>query len=515
METDNSNSALALKYSLDNGNTWSTDINFMDNNVSSTANIIGNMGSNWRQGLVDLTFLRAERNVMSKITGTTGSTWSSDIRLDDIKLVDAIATSVDVGENLTISPNYSGATGFVLNGTAAQIVTSSNSTIPDLTIDNSNGVTINGNITIDALTLTDGHVTMNTGDVLTTNSIAGSFSTASHIIGLLKRTTNNTSSKVFPVGDGTKYRPVSVVPQTSASSDYTVIFNNSSHSSVNFSQYTNGTPTGSNLHSIANGYYWDISKGSGAPPARIAIGWDATMNVTVANDIVVAHYNSTTSQWENIMNGNIASGTASSGMATSDYTSDFSPFGFGSSGGGNALPIELLSFTGTEQNGDVLLNWQVASQVNNDIFQIHKSRDGKEWVLVGAVKGNGNTNAEFSYYLVDEDPYIGRSYYKLTQTDYNGVSETFKPITIEIMSTIELTISPNPVEDILYLRMNETIHGTTKISIVNTIGKTIYEKTFIGDFNTLRLNVEKYRKGYYLLNIDNKAKKGTLKFIKE
>ena len=69
------------------------------------------------------------------------------------------------------------------------------------------------------------------------------------------------------------------------------------------------------MHSIANGYYWDISKGSGAPAARISIGWDATMNVTVANDIVVAHYNATTSQWENIMNGNVASGTASSGTA--------------------------------------------------------------------------------------------------------------------------------------------------------------------------------------------------------
>ena len=85
---------------------------------------------------------------------------------------------------------------------------------------------------------------MNTGDVLTTNSIAGSFSTASHIIGLLKRTTNNTNSKLFPVGDGTKFRPVSVVPQNSTSSDYTVIFNGSSHSSVNFSQYPNGTPSG-------------------------------------------------------------------------------------------------------------------------------------------------------------------------------------------------------------------------------------------------------------------------------
>ena len=110
--------------------TWSANVNFMDNNVSSTANVVGDMGTNWRQGLIDLTFLNNERSVMFKITGTTGSTYSSDLCLDDIKLVDADNTSVNVGENLTISANYSGATGFVLNGTAAQIITSSNSIYP-------------------------------------------------------------------------------------------------------------------------------------------------------------------------------------------------------------------------------------------------------------------------------------------------------------------------------------------------------------------------------------------------
>jgi hypothetical protein len=356
---------------------------------------------------------------------------------------------------------------------------------------------------------------MNTGDTLTTNTIAGSFNNNNHIIGLLKRTSTSTVAKVFPIGDGTNYRPVSLVPQTSSTSDYTVIYNNSSHSSVNFSQYPNGTPTGAGLHSIANGYYWDISRGNLSTPARIAIGWDATMNVVAPNDIVVAHYNSTLNKWENIMNGNIASGTASSGVAVSDYTTSFSPFGFGSGNGGNALPVELLSFSGSENNGEVILNWRIASQINNDMFQIHKSKNAKNWELVGAVRGNGSTNAEFNYYLIDETPYMGSSYYQLTQIDYNGKTEVFKPIVMNIESTIELTISPNPVDDVLYLTMNETIHGTTKILIMNVIGKTIYQKTFIGDFNTLKLNVEKYRKGYYLLSIDNNEKKGTLKFIKE
>jgi hypothetical protein len=515
METDNSNSELALTYSLDNGVTWSNNVAFMDNTVSSSPNVVGDMGSNWRQGLVDLTFLQPQRSVMFKITGTTGSTWASDLCLDDVKLIDAASTSVDVGENLTIVSNYSGATGFVLNGSSDQVVTSNNSSIPSLTIDNSNGVTINGDLTVAALKLIKGHVKIGSGDVLTTDVIAGTFGTNSHIIGSLRRTSNNTLAKVFPVGDGIKYRPVSLVPQTNSTSDYTVIYNNTAHSSVDFSTYPNGTPTGGNLHSIANGYFWGIKKGVGSTPARIGIGWDPTMNVTVANDIVVAHYNSSTSQWENIMGGNVATGTASNGTALSDYTSDFSPFGFGSSSGSNALPIELLSFTGTESYGEVTLNWEVASQVNNDMFQIHKSIDAKQWEFVGAVRGNGNTNAEFSYYLIDNKPYTGRSYYRLKQIDYDGKEETFKPITINIESTVEINLSPNPAEGAISFRSNEMLYGITTITIVNAIGKIMYEETFDNKFNTLKIDLEDYAKGFYLLNLKNNQKNETLRFIKK
>jgi hypothetical protein len=515
MDVNNTNSELALKYSLDNGTTWSNDINFMDNTISATANIVGDMGSNWRQGLVDLTFLQPQRNVMFKITGTTGSNWGSDICFDDVKLVDATATSVDVGENLTIVANYNGSTGFVLNGTAAQIVTSNNSTIPDLTIDNSNGVTINGDITIAALTLTNGHITMGSGNILTTDGITGTFNTNNHIIGSLNRTSNNTIAKVFPIGDGTNYRPLVLIPQTNTQSNYTAIFNNTSHSSVDFSTYPDGTPTGGNLHSIANDYYWDIDKGVGSTPARIGISWDATMNVIAPTDIVVAHYNSTTSQWENIMGGNTASGTASSGTAISDYTSDFSPFGFGSQNGGNALPIELLSFTGEVFESNVILDWEVASQVNNERFIVERSIDAKDWELVGDVIGAGNTNSEYSYRLIDVNPIVGTSYYRLTQVDFNGKSESFYPIKVYVENTIGLVISPNPVKGDLHLFAGEDLRGITDIAIFNILGEIVYEETFEGRFNKFNVNLRDMKKGSYIMKINNSLKQGTLKFIIE
>jgi len=356
---------------------------------------------------------------------------------------------------------------------------------------------------------------MGNGNILTTDAISGTWNANSHIIGLLKRTSSNTVAKVFPIGDGTNYRPVSLIPQTSINSDYTVIYKNTAHSSVDFSQYPNGTPTGTGLHSIANGYYWDITKGTGSTPARIALIWDATMNVIAPTDIVVAHYNSNTSQWENIMGSNIASGTASSGMAMSDYTSSFSPFGFGSGGGGNPLPIDLISFTGEIVDNYVILEWTVASQINNDHFTIDKSLDFENWEEFSIIPGAGNCNETMTYKTYDENPYGGVSYYRLSQTDFNGEYKIFKPISLMYDKPIKLSIRPNPVGEELNLYLGENLRGMTTVTIVNTRGQKIYNKSFLGEYNMINLQVGKYRKGYYLLEVDHNQRIGTLKFIKK
>jgi len=511
-----SGTSLSIQSSIDNGASWSSDIAFMCPTVSQSADVSDNMGSTWRQGFVDLDSYNANQNIMFRFTVVTGTSWDGDVCLDDIKLVDAANTSVDIGENISLGANsFSNAYGLVLNGSSAQTITPNGYDIYRVVIDNSNGVTINDNITINDLTLTNGHITMGNGGILTTDGISGTWNANNHIIGSLRRTSNNTLVKVFPIGDGSNYRPVLLIPQTSTTSEYTVLYNNIEHSSVDYATYPNGTPTGNNLHSIANGYFWDIEKGVGSTPARIGIGWDATMNVTAPTDIVVAHYNSATSQWENIMGSNLASGTAASGTAISDYTSDFSPFGFGSQNGGNALPIDLISFTGAVIDGNAVLEWEVASQVNNDYYTIERSIDCENWEKISSLKGAGSTNQLMKYTTYDEKPYVGVSYYRLTQTDYDGKFETFKPISIIYDKPIRLSINPNPVEDKLNLYLGENLRGMTNVTIVNSKGQEIFSKSFLGEYNMINLQVGKYKRGYYLLEVDHNQRVGTLKFIKE
>jgi len=102
--------------------------------------------------------------------------------------------------------------------------------------------------------------------------------------------------------------------------------------------------------------------------------------------------------------------------------------------GGGALPITLISFTG-EVIEDIspyaLLNWKVASQINNDYFSILHSLDGYNWKEIGRRDGAGNTNIELDYEFLDNEIQQGWNYYKLRQTDYDGNFEEFNAISLK------------------------------------------------------------------------------------
>lgn len=94
------------------------------------------------------------------------------------------------------------------------------------------------------------------------------------------------------------------------------------------------------------------------------------------------------------------------------------------------LPIELLSFSYKIVPGQAVLEWETASEINNNYFTIERSRDMNRWEVVGTVAGAGNSNQQLSYQLADYMPLQGLSYYRLKQTDFDGQYEYFKPLAV-------------------------------------------------------------------------------------
>lgn len=95
------------------------------------------------------------------------------------------------------------------------------------------------------------------------------------------------------------------------------------------------------------------------------------------------------------------------------------------------LPVELTDFVGKNRDNDNILNWETASEFNNDYFSIERSTDGENWITVGHVDGTGTTQEKQHYELVDNDFDYKLNFYRLSQVDMNGVSKVYKTIAID------------------------------------------------------------------------------------
>lgn len=97
-----------------------------------------------------------------------------------------------------------------------------------------------------------------------------------------------------------------------------------------------------------------------------------------------------------------------------------------------ALPIELISFTGYNKDKKNTLEWNCATELNNDFFTLERSIDGMNWQIIDQIDGAGTsvTITHYKYYDIyfDANSY---NYYKLSQTDFDGTKEYFQIVAID------------------------------------------------------------------------------------
>lgn len=149
------------------------------------------------------------------------------------------------------------------------------------------------------------------------------------------------------------------------------------------------------------------------------------------------------------------------------------------------LPIELLSFDARCNNDKVNLNWETASQTNNDHFTIERTVDGINYETVGTIAGAGNSNKTINYSFVDEKPLEGTSYYSLKQTDFNGRSKHFKLVPVSCIAAIELAISPNPSNGKFII---ENAEQNSDIIITDVFGQIVFQTKIVTEKNEIDLS---------------------------
>jgi hypothetical protein len=110
------------------------------------------------------------------------------------------------------------------------------------------------------------------------------------------------------------------------------------------------------------------------------------------------------------------------------------------------LPIQLLFCKVNNAGTSLILEWATASELNFDYFSVERSSNGTNFTEISRINGHGTTTERNDYKLLDNQPLIGKNYYRLKSVDFDGYSEYFDVVVADYFGDRLFTISPNPSE---------------------------------------------------------------------
>ncbi len=207
--------------------------------------------------------------------------------------------------------------------------------------------------------------------------------------------------------------------------------------------------------------------------------------------------------------------------------SDFSQFGIGSTNG--TLPVELTSFTAAETNGNVLLNWTTATEVNNYGFEIQRTsaelssntefgRGAEGWIVIGFVEGHGNSNSLQEYSFIDVTVAERSRSYRLKQIDNDGGYEYSDIVTVSnSLSKTELHQNhPNPFNPSTQISFTLSNSSNVNVSVYNALGQKVAEllnENMNAGSHDVEFNANNFASGFYFYRLETPNYSKTMKML--
>jgi len=141
------------------------------------------------------------------------------------------------------------------------------------------------------------------------------------------------------------------------------------------------------------------------------------------------------------------------------------------------VPVELTSFTANvNTNGNVVLNWSTASELNNQMFEIERKAENSDYVTIGYVNGYGTTTETQEYSYIDKNVETGIYFYRLKQIDFLGTYEYFDEIEVDVNGPSHFALGqnyPNPFNPSTQIEFRIPETGNVKLAVYNLVGEEV------------------------------------------
>ncbi|MEZ4721020.1 MAG: T9SS type A sorting domain-containing protein [Flavobacteriales bacterium] len=165
------------------------------------------------------------------------------------------------------------------------------------------------------------------------------------------------------------------------------------------------------------------------------------------------------------------------------------------------LPVELLEFKARLMHGNVWCEWRTASEVNSDYFDVERSTDQTGWEYLGRLGAAGNSNSTLQYFIADDSPYLGRSYYRLKSVDMDGSFEYshIEVVEIDPKDKGAILIYPNPNDGRFTINFGQT-DWSGEVRIVDAMGQLVRVQS-INSTSSQQLELGHLPSGTYMLQL--------------
>jgi hypothetical protein len=195
--------------------------------------------------------------------------------------------------------------------------------------------------------------------------------------------------------------------------------------------------------------------------------------------------------------------------------------GIWASKSGYSLPVKLSAFTATLKTDCVQLNWSTATEVNNKGFDVERSVNGKDFSSIAFVKTKaeqGNA-AGLNYTFIDGRNVKGTVYYRLKQTDNDGVYSysTIEKVSMANNASFTVSAMGNPVKDDIVLAVNTSSARTVQLQVTGASGVIVYARQValqVGE-STLTIPASGVGSGMLFVTVTDGESKQVIRLVKQ
>jgi hypothetical protein len=145
---------------------------------------------------------------------------------------------------------------------------------------------------------------------------------------------------------------------------------------------------------------------------------------------------------------------------------------------GTVLPVNLLTLRAVQQQQDVQVSWEAATETNMAYYEVLHSRNGIDFGKAQRIEAKNTSPSGYQWLHVQ--PGAGNHFYKLNAVDKEGRHLVSKVVKVTLGGMIpSFTVFPNPIDkgNQLTLQMEALPAGAYSLQVMDVAGRVLETRT--------------------------------------